>query len=122
MQRRNCGSPSATGGWGAKFRRQVPVGPYIIDFLCIQARLVIELDGGQHGTEADALRDAWLRAQGYVVLRFWNNDVLGNLDGVLQTIAGALRCPHPNPLPQAGEGVAEPSPACGRGQGEGGAG
>ena len=76
----------------AKFRRQVPVGPYIVDFICFDARLIVELDGGQHtvSIEADAERSDWLDSQGFRVIRFWNNDVLGNLEGVLTTIGIAL--------------------------------
>ncbi len=73
---------------GIKFRRQVPVGPFIVDFLCVQARLVIEIDGGQHlGNSSDADRSRWLEKQGYRVLRFWNHDVLKNLEGVVERIA-----------------------------------
>src|SRR3954454_10860612 len=68
---------------GAKFRRQVPIGPYVVDFLCAEARLVIELDGGQHGGPEDAVRQFWLEAQGFRVRRFWNNEVTSNLEGVL---------------------------------------
>jgi len=76
---------------GVKFRRQVPIGSYIVDFACLQRRLIIELDGGQHlESAADAERDRWLRTQGFRVLRFWNNDVFRNLQGVLETIAGHL--------------------------------
>jgi very-short-patch-repair endonuclease len=85
----------------AKFRRQSPVGPYIADFLSYRHRLIVEVDGGQHATTQanDARRTAFLKAQGYRVLRFWNNDVLQNTDGVLETIARALD-PHPDPLPK----------------------
>jgi very-short-patch-repair endonuclease len=86
----------------AKFRRQVPVGPYIADFLCISARLIVELDGSQHGNavDADAARTRYLQAQGYRVLRFWNNDVMTNLEGVLQIVELALvEAPSPCPLP-----------------------
>ena len=78
---------------GAKFRRQVPIGPYVADFLCVSARLVVELDGSQHGeaVEADAVRTRYLEGEGYRVLRFWNNEVAGNLDGVIRTIERALR-------------------------------
>jgi very-short-patch-repair endonuclease len=64
---------------GAKFRFQSPVGPYVVDFLCTEAKLIVELDGGQHGEQIaqDALRTKALEAAGYTVLRFWNNDVLG---------------------------------------------
>jgi len=76
---------------GCKFVRQEPIGPYIVDFVCRERRLIIEVDGGQHATdERDAVRDQWLADHRYRVLRFWNNDVLGNIDGVLETIAAAL--------------------------------
>ena len=77
---------------GAKFRRQAPVGPYIADFICLAAKLIVEIDGGQHAdnAEADAARTAWLEDQGFRVLRFWNNDVLDNTDGVLEEILAAL--------------------------------
>jgi very-short-patch-repair endonuclease len=82
-----------------KFVRQEPIGPYIVDFVCRERRLVIEVDGGQHATEPrDKLRDQWLTARRYRVLRFWNNDVVGNMEGVLETIAAALSAetpPHP---------------------------
>lgn len=75
---------------GYKFRRQVPMGSYIVDFLCIEKKLVIEVDGGQHAESADdRKRDIWLREQGYVVLRFWNNEILQNIDGVLTVIRRA---------------------------------
>jgi very-short-patch-repair endonuclease len=77
---------------GHKFARQVPIGAYVCDFVCREKQLVIEVDGGQHAeSAADAIRDANLTAEGYRVLRFWNNDVLGNLEGVLITIQSALR-------------------------------
>jgi very-short-patch-repair endonuclease len=76
---------------GHKFVRQESVGPYIADFVCRESRLIIEVDGGQHATEPrDPLRDRWLTDHGYRILRFWNNDVLGNTDGVLEVIATAL--------------------------------
>src|SRR6266545_2543870 len=91
-------------GW--KFRRQVPIDRYVVDFCCIDARLIVELDGGQHSvrTEADARRTAVLETCGYLVLRFWNNDVLKNMDGVLEEILATLNpespsAPHPDPLP-----------------------
>ena len=71
---------------GFKFRRQATVGYHVVDLLCAEKRLIVELDGGQHSPEVDALRTARLEALGYRVIRFWNNDVLGNLDGVLETI------------------------------------
>ena len=75
-----------------KFRRQHPVGDFIVDFACTKFRLVIELDGGQHADDpADIRRTAWLEGQGWKVIRFWNNDILTNTDGVLQTILRTLR-------------------------------
>jgi len=83
---------------GHKFRRQVPLGPFVIDFLSYQARLAIELDGGQHALQQDrdAERTAWIEAQGYRVLRFWNDEILTNGEGVLQVIDVALRA-DPSP-------------------------
>jgi very-short-patch-repair endonuclease len=77
---------------GVKFRFQSPVGPYVADFLCVEARLIVELDGGQHGRqiEKDAQRTLELEAAGYTVIRFWNNEVLANTEGVLETIRLAL--------------------------------
>lgn len=83
----------------AKFRRQSPVGPYIADFLSVRHMLIVKVDGGQHQPAKDARRTAFLHAQGYRVLRFWNNDVLENTDGVLRAIALALDL-HPDPLPE----------------------
>ena len=78
------------GALGAKFRRQAPVGKYIVDFACLEARLIVEVDGGQHAeSRGDEERDRWLASQGFRVLRFWNNDVLGNLRGVLEVIVEA---------------------------------
>ena len=78
---------------GLKFRRQHVLGRYIIDFICLDHNLVIEVDGGQHAVqpEPDARRDAQLAEQGYRVLRFWNHEVLGNIEGVLETVAEATR-------------------------------
>jgi very-short-patch-repair endonuclease len=77
---------------GYKFARQVPIGAYICDFVCREKQIVIEVDGGQHAeSAADAVRDTHLIAEGYRVLRFWNNDVLGNLEGVLISIQAELR-------------------------------
>jgi very-short-patch-repair endonuclease len=76
-------------GW--IFRRQRPVPPDIADFACVAARLIVEMDGGQHAqSDDDARRDDFLRRQGWRVMRFWNNDVLRNRDGVLHEIAAAL--------------------------------
>ncbi len=96
---------------GLKFKRQKPMGRYIVDFVCLERRLIIELDGGQHADREayDQHRDAWLRSQGYTVLRFWNNDVMQQLEGVLEQIGrtlspGPSRALSPTPLPQVGEG------------------
>jgi very-short-patch-repair endonuclease len=77
----------------AKFRRQFPVGPYIADFACIAAKVIIELDGGQHQDQhtRDAARDAYLKQQGYLVLRFWNNEAFTNTQGVLEVILKTLQ-------------------------------
>jgi very-short-patch-repair endonuclease len=97
---------------GAKFRRQQPIGPFVADFVCQERRLIIEADGGQHAESAnDARRTKFLESKGYRVLRFWNNDILRNLDGVAQVIAAALSTPHPaqaapeSPSPSRGEGA-----------------
>jgi very-short-patch-repair endonuclease len=83
---------------GAKFVRQCPVGPHVTDFGCRSLHLAIELDGGQHGPEIDAPRTQIIEAFGYRVIRFWNNDVLENTDGVLEVIRGeillARNCPE----------------------------
>jgi len=79
---------------GHKFRRQQPIGQFIVDFVCLEKRLVIELDGGQHAepnqSAYDADRTAWFKNQGFRVLRFWNHDVLKNLDAIEEAIAQAL--------------------------------
>jgi len=97
---------------GLKFRRQVPVGSYFADFLCHERKIIIELDGGQHAEQAayDEKRTRFLRKQGYRVIRFWDNDILKNMDGVLMELEHALglKDPHPalsHPLPRTGEGA-----------------
>ncbi|QIL43852.1 endonuclease domain-containing protein [Acidovorax sp. HDW3] len=94
---------------GQKFRRQHPIGPYVVDFVHFGARLIVEADGGQHGESLhDQARDAWLRSQGFAVLRFWNNDILLHTDGVLESIWAALRAADPSPpapLPQGERGA-----------------
>ncbi|WP_151115784.1 endonuclease domain-containing protein [Hypericibacter adhaerens] len=95
---------------GFRFRRQQPIDRYIVDFVCLKERLVIELDGGSHvETEGyDKVRTAWLEAKGYRVLRFWNNDVMGNQEGVIEVILEALHrrpsSPLPHPPPEVGGG------------------
>jgi len=77
---------------GFKWRSQVPFLPYYADFVCIRARLIVEVDGGQHDVQRayDETRTRFLNSQGYRVIRFWNNDVLQNIDGVLETVARDL--------------------------------
>src|SRR6516164_7245643 len=94
---------------GASFRRQTPIGPYVVDFVCHAAGLVIEIDGGQHfeskQEQRDARRDAYLAGKGFRVLRFNNYDVMINRQGVLETIAAAIeRAPPPTPPPPRGRG------------------
>jgi very-short-patch-repair endonuclease len=92
---------------GYKFRRQVPIDFYIADFVCLSARLIIELDGGQHAdSTSDERRDTYLRQQGFRVLRIWNNDIFENEEGVAEIILSALRSPPlPKPSPARGEGL-----------------
>lgn len=86
---------------GKKFRRQHPVGKYILDFACIEARLAIEVDGGQHNElqSHDNQRTAWLEVQGWRVLRFWNNEVLQNIEGVLGEVVNALTVDKSDVIP-----------------------
>jgi very-short-patch-repair endonuclease len=92
---------------GFRLRRQVPLGRYVADFACMSARLVIELDGGQHAerSEYDQHRTAWLNGNGFRVLRFWNSEVFTNADGVLETVRLALVDPPPQPSPARGRGT-----------------
>jgi very-short-patch-repair endonuclease len=87
-----------------KFRRQKPVGPFIVDFICLELGLVIEVDGGQHGSLADERRDRWFAERGYTVLRFWNNEVLGQTGAVLEKIRLVALSLSPNPSPTSGRG------------------
>jgi very-short-patch-repair endonuclease len=96
---------------GFKFRRQATVGPYVVDFLCAQHRLIVEIDGGQHNEDADRIRTRFLQMEGYAILRFWNHEVIENIEGVIEAIRIRLNAarmapdsPSPNPLPHAGEG------------------
>ena len=97
---------------GEKFRRQQPIGKYIVDFVCQERKLVVEVDGGQHGEQIayDNERTAWLESEGYRVLRFWNNEVLEDVEIVLDVIVRALGeselyHPHPEPLPSREMGI-----------------
>jgi very-short-patch-repair endonuclease len=86
---------------GHKFRRQQPLDDYIVDFICFEKKLVIEVDGGQHNEETaiekDKSRTEWLEGRGYRVLRFWNNDILTNLDGVMDLVGKAITEGTPSP-------------------------
>jgi len=89
---------------GLRFRRQQPIGPYIVDFFCPAARLIVEIDGSQHASERhqarDAVRTEWLQAQGYAVVRFWTNEVMDELDAVCAAILAAARGAWRTPLPE----------------------
>jgi len=92
---------------GSHFRRQVPVGPFVADFCCLKAKLIVEVDGNQHGCDANASRDArrtaYLASQGFSVLRFSNREVMNEMNGVLEAIYSHLNStPTPNPSPQGG--------------------
>ncbi len=114
-----------------KFKRQKRLGPCIVDSVCLELGWVIEVDGGEHGSSADERRDRWFRARRYTVLRFWNNEVLGQTETVLERVRLAVLALSPNPRPgpiQGGSGAhgsADPwsasaaaGPASGRGGGE----
>lgn len=95
-----------------KFKRQKPIGSYIVDFVCVERMLIVEIDGGQHSEQVDydLRRDSWLKSQGYTVLRFWNNEVMRQLESVLEQIRLAVisEPSPPAPLPHAGEGNQTP--------------
>ena len=84
-----------------KFKRQVPIGRFIADFACLELKLIIEADGGQHADQQDydEARTAWLESEGWRVLRFWNRDILTNIDGVAEAILEAIRLSEFNPSP-----------------------
>jgi very-short-patch-repair endonuclease len=95
---------------GYKFRRQHPIGRFVVDFVCAEALLIVELDGGQHvdQTRYDNARTRWLMTRGYGVARYWNDDVVLRMEAVLEDILMRLTplacaAPHPNPLPASGE-------------------
>jgi very-short-patch-repair endonuclease len=99
---------------GFKFVRQEPIGPYVVDFVCREERLIIEVDGGQHAESTrDTQRDRWLRMRRFRVLRFWNNDVIGNIEGVLETIMSALQIGEKPPHPVLAKSEDRPPPARG---------
>ena len=89
---------------GYRFKRQVPIDHYIADFVCLRQRLIVEVDGGQHsGNARDERRDAYLSSQDFRILRFWNDDIFNNEEGVLTRILTALADPSPQPLSRNGE-------------------
>ncbi len=94
---------------GVKLKRQKPIGKYVVDFICVEQKLIIEVDGGQHAENIayDQNRDSWLRAQGYRVLRFWNNQLMHEIENVLEQIRLALAVTEtlsPGPSPVNGRG------------------
>jgi very-short-patch-repair endonuclease len=96
---------------GYKFKRQLVIEPYIVDFVCLERRLIVEADGSQHAeSSSDLRRDAYLAAQGFRILRFWNNEIMADEEAVAATISSALSAPLPSP-----PAAALPSPAEGRG-------
>jgi very-short-patch-repair endonuclease len=92
---------------GLKFKRQKPIGPYIVDFVCMEHRLIVEADGGQHGGAKDEKRDAWFAGRGYTVLRFWNHEILNETDAVLERIRETFSALSPRPSPAHGRGAHE---------------
>jgi very-short-patch-repair endonuclease len=99
---------------GVKFRRQAPLEPYVVDFVCFDPKIVVEVDGSQHAESAtDKVRDRYFEERGYRVLRFWNNDVLKNLNSVLESVHAAT-----SPSPGTPLRGAPPSPSTGRGLGK----
>lgn len=90
---------------GYKFRRQHPIGEYVADFVCLEKRLIIEVDGGQHSEQGlyDQIRNDWLKSQGFCILRFWNHEVMMEIEGVKEVILKTLEdTPHLNPPPHVG--------------------
>jgi very-short-patch-repair endonuclease len=85
--------------FGCHFKRQYPIGPYFADFICVQLKLVVEIDGGQHAQQAtyDVVRDQFIRDQGFDVLRFWSNEVLQQTDAVMEVIRRAVKRKRPPP-------------------------
>jgi len=91
---------------GFKFRRQHPIGKYIVDFVNLEKRIIVEVDGAQHLTnkEKDRIRDAWFKKEGFRTLRFWDNEVLNDIECALEIIRGELLFPSPEPSPAKGRG------------------
>lgn len=114
QQLRNAATPAERRLWthlnkrqldGWKFSRQMPIGPFICDFLCRELSLVIEVDGGQHCDSAsDEARTEYLERAGFRVVRYWNNDVRDNLEGVLESLRSTIKQAHPLPPPASGRG------------------
>jgi very-short-patch-repair endonuclease len=103
---------------GLRFRRQFPIGIYIVDFVCFETRLIVEVDGGQHAeSKHDETRDIWLKSEGFQVLRFWNNEVLQNMEGVMQVIAETINF-REQVLPPPPKATKEPFQVSGEGRGE----
>jgi very-short-patch-repair endonuclease len=99
---------------GLKFKRQFPINRFVVDFFCADAKLVIELDGGQHSQRVaiDEKRTEILESMGYLALRFWNNDVMRNIEGVMEDILSPIRTPdppHPTTLSPSGRGSRAPA-------------
>jgi very-short-patch-repair endonuclease len=115
QQLRNSATPAERLLWshlskrqldGWKFSRQMPIGPFICDFLCRELDLIVEVDGGQHcENPRDEARTAYLEGEGFQVVRYWNNDVRDNLEGVLESLRSVIRA-HPLPPPASGRGKA----------------
>ena len=100
-----------------KFKRQVPIGPYVVDFASLNTKTVIEVDGGQHqGNKRDTVRDHYLVGLGYVVLRFWNDEVLRSTDAVLEQITSTIREASNAPSPGSARRAEPPSPRRGEGK------
>jgi len=102
---------------GLKFKRQVPIGPFVADFASMRAKVVIEVDGGQHDeNQKDKIRDQFLSERGFRVLRFWNNDVLRSTEAVLETISAAVESAKQAPSPGSALRASPPSPRWGEGK------
>jgi very-short-patch-repair endonuclease len=101
---------------GFKFRRQFPIGPYIADFVCLRRKFVVEADGGQHAdSSADLVRDRWFAGEGYTVVRYPNNEILANSEGVLSDLCARLGVDLGAPSPGSALRAEPPSPPRGRG-------